>query len=141
MRYLAFLLAAALVSGPARAHAQQPTLNGDPGATTVVVNRAPPPLGFAWGIEGTPGEPYPYPEIKTVVPGSNAARAGLTVGDTLVSVNGHDMRQLAPLFPDRTPGTKYTMRVRRGGEDLELTFIYPTPAAAVTPPGTRPRER
>jgi S1-C subfamily serine protease len=140
MRYLVFLLAAALVSGPARAHAQRPTPNGEPGATTVVVNRAPPPLGFAWGIEGTPGEPYPYPEIKTVVPGSNAARAGLMVGDTLVSVNGHDLRQPVPLCPDRTPGTRYMMRVRRAGEDLELIFMYPAPAA-VTQAGTRPRER
>jgi len=83
----------------------------------VAVNRAPPPPGFAWGIEGTPGEPYPYPEIKTVVPGSNAAQAGLMVGDTLVSVNGHDLRQLAPLFPDRAP--------KRGSNTSSQTMASP----------------
>jgi S1-C subfamily serine protease len=138
MRYLVLPLAAAVFSAPGVARAQQP---GESAVTTVVVNRAPPPLGFVFKIEGTYGAPYPYPEITTVVPGSNAARAGLMVGDTLVSVNGHDLRQPALLFPDRAPGTKYVMRIRRGGEDLELIYSYPALPAAPPPQGTRPRRR
>src|SRR5262249_52530808 len=97
--------------------------------------------GFVFGIEGRPGEPYPYPEIKTVVPGSNAAQAGLMAGDTLVSVDGRDLRRPAPLFPDRTPGAKDVMRVRRGGEELELTFTYPALPDNAPAQGTRPRQR
>lgn len=141
MRHVVFLLSAALAFAPARAHAQQPSSSSDPGVTTVVVNRAPPPLGFVYSIVGSYGQAYPYPKITTVVAGSNAARAGLMVGDTLVSVDGRDLRQPVPLFPDRTPGTKYVMRVRRGGEDLELIYTYPATPAAPPPPGTRVRQR
>ncbi|MBD0320111.1 MAG: PDZ domain-containing protein [Gemmatimonadetes bacterium] len=69
-----------------------------------------------------------------VTPGSNAARAGLMPGDTIMAVNGRDTRT-SRMFPDRQPGTRYTMRIRRAGEDPELTYVMP---AAPAPAGARP---
>ncbi|HET7234425.1 MAG TPA: PDZ domain-containing protein [Longimicrobium sp.] len=139
MRHLVSLLVAALTSAPGIALAQEASPGSDPAVRTVILNRAPPPLGFSVKFSLTDGGPDPYPEIITVVPGSNAALAGMAVGDTLLSVNGRDASERTPLFPDRTPGTKYTMRVRRDGEDIELIFSFPVVPPAAPPRGTRPR--
>jgi beta-lactamase regulating signal transducer with metallopeptidase domain len=65
-----------------------------------------------------PGDPPPplgvYPAVSRVDAGSPAAAAGLAVGDTIVSSNGRDTK-LGGIFPDRTPGAEYVLRVRRGG--------------------------
>lgn len=87
-------------------------------------------FGFAWGVSTTPGAnhslSFGHPYVTVVVPGTNAARAGLVAGDTIVSVNGRDSRQ-PPLFPVRRAGTEYTLLVRRAGEERELTYVYPEP--------------
>jgi len=106
---------------------------------------APPRWGFAVGMRPGPNNTYGYPYVHTVVKGSNAERAGLAVDDTILSVNGRDARR-PPLFPVREAGTRYVLRVRRGREEMELTFIYPeTPAArqqSATPAaGARPAPR
>lgn len=91
-----------------------------------------PGLGFSYAVPQIPigGGEYTrgHMVVRVVPEGSNAARAGLAAGDTIVAVNGRDSRE-RPLFPDRTPGTRYTLRVRREGEELEIEYALPEPAA------------
>jgi S1-C subfamily serine protease len=94
------------------------------------------PFGFGWSIvpRRLPDGRFAmdYPVIKQVAPGSNAARAGLAVGDVLLSVDGRDTRT-SPLFPDQRGGVRYLLRVRRGGEEVELTYVFPAPPAQPAP--------
>lgn len=84
------------------------------------------PIVIRPGDQPTP--PDVYPAVGRVAPGSPAEQAGLMAGDTIVSVNGRDAR-LGRIFPDRVPGTEYTVRVRRGGADRELRLVVgPEPA-------------
>jgi S1-C subfamily serine protease len=62
----------------------------------------------------------PSPAVVTAVtPGSAAERAGFQRGDVIVLVNGQDGRANV-LFPHHRPGTRYTVRVARGGGEREL---------------------
>jgi S1-C subfamily serine protease len=122
------LAAAALIPAGARAQTA-------PGATRTMVHQLPAghaPLGFGWAVTPRPRPDgslgYSYPVIREVTEGSAAARAGLAVGDTLLTVNGRDAR-LPPFFPNRTAGVRYVLRVRRGDEERELTYVYPAPPA------------
>jgi len=87
--------------------------------------------GFTWGMNPvrTPegGMAYGYPFVTMVVKGSGADRAGLAVGDTIISISGRDARH-GPLFPNRLPRAQYTLRVRRGGEEVELNYVISPPA-------------
>lgn len=87
-------------------------------------------FGFAWGMSTRPGDGgtiiFGHPYVTMVVPETNAARAGLVAGDTILTVNGRDTRQ-PPLFPVRRAGTEYLLLVRRGGEERELTYVFPEP--------------
>jgi S1-C subfamily serine protease len=56
--------------------------------------------------------------VGRVTPGSPATDAGLAPNDTILSSNGRDGR-LGRIFPDRTPGTRYTLRLRRNGMERE----------------------
>ncbi|HSU14420.1 PDZ domain-containing protein [Longimicrobium sp.] len=131
-------LLAALLALPVTARAQ--TGADGSGLRTVVVSGAPaePADGIVVQTLFVQGQPDNFPTIVRVVQGSNAQRAGLMAGDTIVSVDGWDIRGPRPLFVDRTPGRVYTMRVRRVGEEVELTFVYPAPPAA-PPPTAKPR--
>lgn len=66
---------------------------------------------------------HDYPLVTEVGAGSPAARAGLRVGDRLVSVNGRD--QLRDDTPPRrpAPGDSLRLVVRRGQEELPLLMI------------------
>lgn len=84
-------------------------------------------LGFGYKFDdpgngpiGTPMRHYPY--VARVDPGSPAEAAGLVPHDTILSSNGKNAR-LGGIFPDRTPGTVYTLRLRRNGveRDAQLT--------------------
>jgi membrane-associated protease RseP (regulator of RpoE activity) len=136
---LALAAALALHAGRAAAQGGEPPRPGGVLHHTAIANGNPAngsvarTFGFAWGMSTRPGPDHSptfgHPYVTVVVPGSNAARAGLVVGDTIVSVNGRDTRQ-PPLFPVRRAGTEYVLLVRRGGEERELTYVFPEPQRA-----------
>jgi S1-C subfamily serine protease len=105
-----------------------------------------PRFGFAVGAKVGPNNTAGYPYVHTVVPGSNAERAGIQVGDTILTINGRDARD-GQLFPVREAGTRYLLRVRRGREEIELNFVFPVipartaapAAAAAAPPAPQAR--
>ncbi|CAN5200654.1 hypothetical protein BH24GEM2_BH24GEM2_10560 [soil metagenome] len=81
---------------------------------------------FSTPMRVYPGETPPsrmqnHPVVKNLQTGSNAAKAGIAEGDTILAVNGRDGRE-GGHFKDRTPGTTYTLRVRRGGAEREISF-------------------
>jgi hypothetical protein len=99
-------------------------------------------LGFA-GFERSPDGSYHtthYPAVTGLAKGGSGERAGLMVGDTIRTVNGRDAR-LAPIFPNRVPGARYVVRVRRGGEDREVVLVLPATPAAPAAPTAPPRQR
>jgi serine protease Do len=72
----------------------------------------------------TPEDGSPGVEITRVVPGSPAARAGLAVGDVVLSAGGSDVtepRGLQDFIARRLPGDEVVVRRRRGTEIQELT--------------------
>jgi beta-lactamase regulating signal transducer with metallopeptidase domain len=73
--------------------------------------------------------PVALPVVSWIARGSSAEKAGLREGDVLVSANGRDMREPWAISPER-PGTVYTLRFRRGGEERETRLV-------VGPPPTR----
>lgn len=114
-------------------HAQSSGGPPDPAAGRVVVTHRtaaspPPSWGFAFGMRAGPRLEYTHPYVTEVVKGSTAEEAGLAVGDTILSVDGRDTRQ-PPMFPDESPGVRHLMRIRRAGEEMELTFVMPATAA------------
>jgi S1-C subfamily serine protease len=137
-------VAAALFAGSA--HAQDTPRSGGtlPAGVTVSGNTVRstgrgPALGFSY--TGSPvisesGEVRfaDFPVVNGVIDGSAPARAGIRVGDVIVEVNGQDGRK-AGLFRDRRPGTRYTLRVRRGSAQEEIAWTMEAPAAA---PATTP---
>jgi hypothetical protein len=100
-----------------------------------------------------------YPRVSMVEPGSPAERGGVAQGDTLLSLNGIDVKDreislTKLLIPDR----RITVRVRREGRPRELpvtvatspeymarrmvpmTAMQPTPVIAAAPaPGAAPQ--
>lgn len=83
-----------------------------------------PGRGFSTAMRPGPGNSITHSFVDSVASGSAAERAGLMVGDTIIAVDGRDVR-MAPLFPVKVAGTRYVILVRRGTEELELTYIYP----------------
>jgi S1-C subfamily serine protease len=87
---------------------------------------------------------YQYPRIALVEAASPAERAGVIVGDTLLALNGADVREQEISFARLlVPNSRITMRVRREGNprDLRITVgetpeyivrrLTPTPRAPV----------
>ncbi|HEX5727255.1 MAG TPA: PDZ domain-containing protein [Longimicrobiaceae bacterium] len=89
--------------------------------------------GFSIGMTPGPANAYGYPYVVSVTKGSNAERAGLVVGDTILSVDGRDARQ-PPLFPSLVAGTRYVLRIRRGQEERELIYTFPRTETGRAPP-------
>lgn len=88
---------------------------------------------------------YQYPRIALVEPSSPAERAGVNVGDTLLALNGSDVREEEVSFTRLlVPNRRITMRVRRDGNPRELRVTVGetpeyfgrrlTPAPAPVPP-------
>jgi putative radical SAM enzyme (TIGR03279 family) len=69
--------------------------------------------------------PYPYamslPRVVAVAPGSPAQRAGLEPGDEVVSLNGHQPRDVIQ-WQLLTDDADLDVEIRRGGLDLDLSI-------------------
>ena len=63
-----------------------------------------------------------YPVIRLVVADSPAAKAGLVVGDSIISVNGADAR-VNKILEAKEGGEKFSIRVRRGSEYLDFAIV------------------
>jgi hypothetical protein len=72
-----------------------------------------------------PGQWYcSDPVVESVVVGGPADRAGLARGDTLLTMNGQEMRGREVRFePLLRPGTTITFRTRRGGKVREVPVV------------------
>ncbi|MFO0841189.1 MAG: aspartyl protease family protein [Gemmataceae bacterium] len=78
-----------------------------------------------WGLLVTKeiGDEADGVDVKSVVPGSAADKAGLRRGDRLLTLDGRWTDTLADLYEAASyvnPGMPATVRVRRGGKELEL---------------------
>ena len=72
---------------------------------------------------------FSYPIVTDVEPGSPAARAGIAVAGTIVSINKLDARSHSFDAFGREPGDKLTVGVVRGDSRHELTVVVaPRPA-------------
>ncbi len=94
---------------------------------------------------------YQYPRIALVEPSSPAERAGILQGDTLLALNGTDIRENeVSLTKLLIPESKIVMRVRREGNSKDLRVIVgeapeyyverggpPTPRPGSEPDGPR----
>lgn len=142
-RHLPVVAAAlALLASARPAEAQS---NPNAAAPNVMTLTAPPGprqnvrLGFGYTMNPGPHNEYTYSYVVQVEPGSAAAHAGLAVGDTILSSDGNDARSGA-FFPAARAGKRYVLRVRRNGEERELTYVYPAPPAAARPAPSTPPE-
>ena len=72
---------------------------------------------------------YEYPKIALVDASSPAERAGVLVGDTLIALNGDDVRESEIAFGRvLIPDKRVTMRVRRDGSPRDLVVtVAPAP--------------
>ena len=66
---------------------------------------------------------YEYPKIALVEPSSPAERAGILAGDTLLELNGTDVRKEISWFRLLVPEARITMRVRRDGDAKNMRVI------------------
>jgi hypothetical protein len=66
--------------------------------------------------------PKGYPKIRDLATTGALWKAGVRDGDVLLAVNDTDGRQ-PRLFSDAAPGTHYSIRVRRGGEEREFRVV------------------
>lgn len=118
-------LAATVLLHPCLAHAQP---NAGNVRTRTYSHPDTPHRGPAWGftiaMRPGPGNSYNYSVVRSVDPGSAAEAAGLMVGDTIVAIDGRDVRE-GVLFPVQVAGMRYVILVRRGAEELELVYTFP----------------
>ena len=91
-------------------------------------------LVYSYAMDGQVfgnGRPIPtrmpyHAVVARVLDGSPVQAAGLQGGDTILSVNGRDGRE-KKLFPDRTPGARYDLRIRRMGRVHDVSFAVGSP--------------
>lgn len=69
--------------------------------------------------------------VLSVESGSPAERAGLEGNDVLLELDGVGL-QSNTVLNRLTPGTSYTLRVRRGQDELELTMVPGPPRPATS---------
>jgi len=66
-----------------------------------------------------------FPLVKAVDRGSPGQQAGIVGGDRITEVNGRDSREPTALRME--PGVRYTLRIRRGEEELEVVLVPAPP--------------
>jgi uncharacterized iron-regulated protein len=65
--------------------------------------------------------------VKGVLPGSNAERAGLLLGDLLISLDGESLRDIFDLtyaVQQKHPGDRGVLQVERLGKTLKLEVVF-----------------
>lgn len=65
--------------------------------------------------------------VKTVLPDSNALRAGLQEGDVMLEMDGEALKEAFDLvwaIKQKHPGDKSTLKVERKGETLSLDVVF-----------------
>jgi hypothetical protein len=101
--------------------------------TTMMIQGAPSKAlapAAQWGVMASklPGDAADGIDVKSVVPGSAADKAGLKGGDRLLTLDGRWTDSLADLYEAAghvKPGTTVIVRVRRGGKETDLK-VTPT---------------
>lgn len=88
---------------------------------------------------------YEYPKIALVDASSPAEHAGILVGDTLLALNGDDVREQEIAFGKLLiPNKRVTMRVRRDGSSRDLVVTVSTApdhfVRRITPRATVPAQ-
>jgi len=76
--------------------------------------------------------PYIAPVIGTVMPGSIAEKAGMKVGDRVVSANGHPVTHFYDLSDIVPKGARVNLVVDRGGKQIPL-MLPASPVDAADP--------
>jgi S1-C subfamily serine protease len=65
--------------------------------------------------------------VKGVLPGSNAERAGLQLGDLLLSLDGESLTEIFDLtyaVQQKHPGDRGVVQVERQGKTLKLEVVF-----------------
>jgi S1-C subfamily serine protease len=69
------------------------------------------------------------PQVPAIFPGSPAADAGLQAGDVIISIDGQQLdmdHDLATQILPHLPGDRVTLKVRRGGDVLDVDVTLGT---------------
>jgi S1-C subfamily serine protease len=133
----ALLLFAAMGCAPARAQQQgaaasasqpsQPSQSRAPRSYTGLR------IGGSASSSDAGGAPViAQPVVRTVYPDSPGQHAGIRAGDVIIEVNGRDSREPRVLWME--PGVRYTLRIRRDGQDLEAVVVPLPPQPAPPTP-------
>lgn len=126
---LATLVLTLALAAAAQAQEPAPPPGAHVQAETVAVAQPP---ATAWlGIAARVRNDGPM-IIAAVAEGSPAAAAGFAAGDTIVSLDGRSVQEHRPNFRMLTPGQRYAIGIRRGGEERVLTIV-PGPPRTRTP--------
>ena len=85
-------------------------------------------------------------KIEQIFPTGPAAKAGIKEGDVIVGINDMDTRDqqsFVPLLAMHKPGEKVKLKVRRGGEylDMPVVLVERQTIAWGPDPTTRPTSR
>jgi S1-C subfamily serine protease len=127
-RHARLLLAAAALTAPVAARAQ-PAAPGAPVATERGCRGD--EIRVSAAMKGPVGWPTAYPVVTRVQPGSPAERAGLQVGDTIVTQGGVDLLAGRPPAQRFAVGDTIRMTVRRDGRTRAVALVL----GRLSPPG------
>lgn len=74
-----------------------------------------------------------YPHVVDIMEGSPADQGGLAKGDTVVAVDGKDWLRDPVNLRLFEPGQRFTLRVRRGGNEMDLVIVPDPPRRRPAP--------